>query len=161
MILLFPPFVAITPSDVPPPAALSSPSRAAASSAASSLHRYPCISAYPSPNLAARMCVCACVRACTCARSQLGAAVGRDALWGDGGRYAVCSSWKIVCASTLCRLLPHLFFFSPIFLGGGGDAPFFFRRIRLLSLFKGMKKKPISVYLPPLPASVSLHSPPR
>lgn len=28
------------------------------------------------------------------ARSQLGAAVGRDVLWGNGGRYAVCSSWK-------------------------------------------------------------------
>lgn len=83
--------------------------------------------------------------------------------------------WRTVCSLLLLenclrvnplQASPASFLY--IFFGGGGcDAPFFFRRIRLLSLFKGMEKKthfslpasppPLRLCVPSLFPSAPLH----
>lgn len=89
----------------------------------------------------------ACAYVCVCARSQLGAAVGGDVLWGNGGRYAVCSSWKTVSVSSPSSLFPL-----------SAENFFFFASFKAHLCFTvSAPKTYISPYLspPPLPSSLS------
>lgn len=83
-------------------------------------------------------CVQACV--CACLFSQLGAAVGRDVLWGNEGRYAVCSAWKSISSSPPLSFVSFKF---PYFFKQNVPFAFFTPFVYLKVFFN-----PVFLYIP-------------